>query len=137
MILTEVNYLAVLVAAIVSMAIGFVWYGPAFGKQWMKLVGKTQKDMEAEKAKMPQFMGIGLVAALVTAYVLALFVNLADAATIAEGLQVGFWVWLGFVVTTSLGGFTWSGRPMNLYYLENANHLVAFLVMGAILAVWV
>ena len=32
----EINYLAVLVAAIASMALGFLWYGPLFGNQWKK-----------------------------------------------------------------------------------------------------
>ena len=47
-----VNYLAVLVAAIVSMVIGGLWYSPLlFGNVWMKLSGITQKDVEKAKKK--------------------------------------------------------------------------------------
>ncbi|HLD39833.1 MAG TPA: DUF1761 family protein, partial [Candidatus Nanoarchaeia archaeon] len=33
------NYLAVLVAAIAAYVVGFLWYGPVFGKKWMALMG--------------------------------------------------------------------------------------------------
>ena len=37
----DVNYLAVLVAAIINMVIGSIWYSPSmgFGKSWMKYSG--------------------------------------------------------------------------------------------------
>lgn len=133
----DINYLAVLGAAIVAMAIGAVWFGPVFGKTWMKLVGKTEKDLQAAKAAMPRLYGSSFLASLITAYVLAHFVDFAQAETISGGVQTGFWAWLGFVLTTSLSGFIWAGRPMKLYYLENGSHLITLAVMGAILAVWV
>jgi hypothetical protein len=55
----EINYLAVLVAALVSMVIGGLWYSPLlFGNIWMKLSGITQKDVEkAKKQGMMKSMG--------------------------------------------------------------------------------
>jgi len=52
----EINYLAVLVAAIASMALGFLWYGPLFGNQWKKLMGFTDKSMKAMKMTPMQAM---------------------------------------------------------------------------------
>ena len=40
-----VNYLAVLAAAIASMVIGFLWYGPLFGKQYMALMKFDNKKL--------------------------------------------------------------------------------------------
>src|SRR5688572_1633570 len=45
------NYLAILVAAVAGMAVGFFWYGPLFGKIWVKLSGFTKEDMEKAQAK--------------------------------------------------------------------------------------
>lgn len=39
--MVPVNYLAILVAAVLSMVLGFLWYGPLFGKEWTKLMGVT------------------------------------------------------------------------------------------------
>lgn len=42
----HINYLAVLVAAVLNMAIGALWYSPVlFAKPWMKAIGKSMKDM--------------------------------------------------------------------------------------------
>ena len=43
----EINFLAVLVAALSSFVVGFVWYNPkVFGTIWMNEIGMTE-----EKAK--------------------------------------------------------------------------------------
>ena len=67
----EVNYLAILVATIAAAVLGMVWYSPAlFGKAWMKLVGMSQKDLEAAKKQgMAKNMAINFVATFVMAWV--------------------------------------------------------------------
>ena len=49
-----VNCWAVLVSAIASMVIGSIWYGPLFGKQFLKAMGMDQwspeKQAEMKKA---------------------------------------------------------------------------------------
>jgi len=39
---TEINGWAVLVCGVVAMALGFVWYGPLFGKKWLELIGSNK-----------------------------------------------------------------------------------------------
>ena len=132
----SVNYLAVLGAAVVNMIVGFLWYGPLFGKPWMKLVGMTDKNMEDAKAGMAKTYGLTFVAALIMAYVLAHFVKLVGATTAGMGVQTGFWAWLGFVATTSLNQYLYSvkSKPWSLYALEQGYWLVIFVINGAILA---
>ena len=36
--IVAVDPVAVLLAAVISYVIGFAWYGPIFGKTWMKLM---------------------------------------------------------------------------------------------------
>jgi hypothetical protein len=41
-----VNYLAVVVAEVVALVIGFVWYSPrVFGNRWMAYLGTTQAQL--------------------------------------------------------------------------------------------
>jgi hypothetical protein len=35
----HINYLAVLACAIVAMPVGFLWFGPLFGKPWARHMG--------------------------------------------------------------------------------------------------
>ena len=87
----EVNFLAVFAAAIASFFVGFLGYGPLFGKQWMKLVGMTQKDMEkTSKSEMNRNMIVSFLASVVMAYVLANFVQ--GAGEFLAAFQTVFWI---------------------------------------------
>ena len=132
-----INYLAVVVAALVSMVVGFVWYSFLFGKAWMKAVNITQKGLASGRKEANKYYLIMAVASLVSAYVLAHFADYVGASTVGEGLALGFWVWLGFVAATSLGDYLFSGRPKNLYLINNGSLLVSMLAMAVILAIWV
>lgn len=136
-----INYLAVLVAAISSMVVGSVWYGPLFGKQWMMLSGMTGEKMKAAKAKgMGKSYGLMFVGSLVMAYVLAHSLVFAstylDASGASAGVMTGFWNWLGFVAPVTLGTVLWDGKPWKLWVLNNAHYLISLVVMGVILAMW-
>ena len=130
----HVNYGAVIVAAIVNMVIGFIWYSPGvFGKAWMSLTGKRMEDMRGRAGT--AYAG-AFVAALITAWILARFITLLNAQTMTRGAVIGFWAWLGFVATTSLGDVLFGGRPIKLYYLTNGYYLVSLIIMGALLGMW-
>lgn len=134
----QINYVAILVSAVVFMFLGYLWYGPFFGKLWMKLIGATQKDMDAAKAGMAKTYAISFIGALVTTYVLAHFVSVGQAASFGTGATIGFWAWLGFVATTGVNEFIYSPKPKpwKLYWLNQGYWLVSLLIAGGILAVW-
>ena len=134
----DLNYWAILVAGVASYVIGMVWY-MAMSKPWMKLVGlegtskEEMKKMAGAKSYIKAF-----IAGLIMAWVLAHFVQYAEADTLWLGALTGFWAWLGFVATTSLSRFLWEpNSPKKLWLMNNGNHLLGLLVMGAILATWV
>ena len=132
------NLLAVLVSGIISMFIGALWYSPLlFGKQWIKLMGFDEKELEKAKAKgMGKSYFTAFIATLFTAYVIALFVSYANATTFTQGLTIGFWAWIGFIVPVLLNSVLWENKPQKLYAINIANYLVVFLLIGGILAVW-
>ncbi|MCB9799079.1 DUF1761 domain-containing protein [Candidatus Nomurabacteria bacterium] len=139
----EVNYTAVLVAAIVAYIIGALWFSPVlFGKPWMKLTGKTDTDMQAAKKKgMSKTYFSHFLTTLVTAYVLFHFVagwytSQSELTATAIGLQTGFWLWLGLLATTQLSPVFWNGKPWKLYWIETSYNLVSLLLMGLIIGMW-
>jgi hypothetical protein len=138
-----INYLAVVVAALASMAIGFLWYGPLFGKTWMKLAGVAPKRKTAAKKKgagMEKTYFLAFLGSLIMSNVLAHSLIFAAAyyemSGITAGLMSGFWNWLGFIAPVTLGAVLWEGKPWKLWLLSNGCYLVSLLVMGTILAVW-
>src|SRR3989344_5607263 len=113
---SNINYLAVLTAAVSGMVIGVLWYGPVFGKIWTKLSGFTKEDIEKAKAKgMTKSYLLGFVVQIVTACVLSVIVVAFEATTITQGAMIGFWVWLGFLATSLLNTVIWEGKSVKLY----------------------
>lgn len=128
------NWLAVIVAAILQVVVGFIWYGPLFGKTWMSMMGIKPESISREG--MGKTYALQVVGSLVTAGVLAKLVGMMGARTLGAGITAGFWVWLGFVATVTLGSVLYEKRSWSLYAFNNAYQLVSLAVMGAVLAVW-
>ena len=80
-----VNWLAVLVGVVVSNGLGFLWYGPLFGKTWLRMIGKTQDEIEASSG----MYVVTAVASAITMIALALLVYAFGANTFVQGLLVG------------------------------------------------
>jgi len=129
-----VNYLAVIVAAIVALVIGFAWYSPAvLGKRWMAYLGTTQAQLGNPG---PTGMAVGIVASLVNAWVLAVLAVNLGGTTIAAGAMLGFFVWLGFMATITAAEISFQKLPWGLWVLNNAHNLLVQIVMAAIVTAW-
>lgn len=65
----ETNYLAILVAALSSFVVGFIWYNPkVFGTIWMKEIGMT--DEKAKQGNMAKIFGFTFLFALMFAFMM-------------------------------------------------------------------
>jgi hypothetical protein len=129
-LLSDINVLAVLVAGVIHMAAGLVWFAkPFFGRAWVQLTGK---DLKPD----PRWIAAGILGHQVIALALAVIVSLAGATTVAGGLGVAVLVWAGFVVTLEIGELIWERIPFRLFLIRIGNHLVALGLAGIILAVW-
>ena len=126
-----VNLVSVVAAAVAVFIFGWLWYGPLFGKTWEKLSGQK---MGSDKSKMPQSMATVFVGALVTAYVLAVFLGLTGSTTLTAAVTVAFWAWLGFQATLKLGVVLWEGKSWNFYFLNAAHDLIGLALMAAVLS---
>lgn len=138
--LVGINPWAVLVSAIATMVIGFLWYSPIlFANPWMRLMGFDPAD-KAKLAEMQKgagkIYGLAFTASIVSAVVLAKIIDVTSVTTILYGMKVGFAAWLGFVTTVQLTGALFSKQPTRLYLINTGYQLVCFLTMGAILAKW-
>lgn len=130
----SINYLAVLIAVVANMLIGYVYYAkPVFGKTWQALIGKS--DEELKKGAGPAMVWM-LVLAIVEAYVVAHIVDYTNATSLWLGAQTGFWLWLGLVVPTIGSENIFAGRSKKLLGLVLGYHFIALIVMGMILAMW-
>lgn len=128
------GYLAILLSALASMIIGSLWYGPLFGKTWMKLQGVTKEQIaKGKKMNMTPYYVAAFIMSLLTAYVLEWLINALNVSSISGALLLGVLLWLGFYVTTLSSSVLWEGKPFKLFLLNIGYGLVLFLAISAIL----
>lgn len=140
MIYISINYMAVIVAAISTIIVGSLWYGPLFGKHWVKMMGWTPQQIEEGKKKgMMKSYILSIVGSLISACVLAklavLISSYSNLSGISAGLEAGFLGWL-LVIPVTLSTVLWEGRSWKLWLINVGHYLVSFLIMGMILGYW-
>src|SRR5215472_7075497 len=93
----NVNYLAVLVAAIAVFLLGGLWYSPLlFAKKWIALMGKPEDELKAASSSMPLAYVSVFFCGLLTSFALAVVLNHFTEPTPLRGAAVGALCWLGF-----------------------------------------
>ena len=135
-IFSNINWLAVLVAAIAYFILGAIWYSKAlFGSKWAAVVGLNMNDPDKSKGMAKMMIGT-LVLILVTCIGLALFVNRLDLSVLSSGLRLGAITGICFATTAVSISFIYESRPTALYFIDCGYHLAGHLIAAIILVLW-
>ena len=128
--LDQINWIAVIVAAIAHQAVGFVWYGVLFAKTWQNAVGRSEADVRAGATRAFIIASIG---ALVMAAAFALLFTLAADRSVTNGIIWGAVLGVGFVAASAAINGAYEDRKPIVTALFAGYEIVALIVMGAIL----
>ncbi len=136
--MVAINIWTIIISMAVSVVLGMIWYGPLFGKTWIRLAGIV---VPAEKPCFRDMMKpiiISLVGAFFMALCLTYSIGYAAAfmgrTGISIGIQAAFWNWLGFVVPTQLSFVAWEGKPWKLFFIHAGYWLILLGIMGIVIA---
>lgn len=129
----DVNYLAVLVAAIAYFAIGAVWYAPpVLGRAWMDASG-----VRPQEGRTPTpLLVLAFVAAFVASLVLAFLARASGADGFGEGIVLGLVCGVGFALTALVVTQRFENRPPTLPWINAGYHILGLLVAAIIVTVW-
>lgn len=128
----SVNWLAVLVAAVVGFAIGAAWY-MTLGKQWQAALGKPREQL----GQGPTPFAFGFLSELVLAYAVAVATPaLFGATSLVNGLLTGLVAWVGFVMTTMILNHRYQGAPWRLTLIDGAHLLLVMLAQGLVIGLF-
>ena len=135
-IFSNINWLAVLVAAIAYFMLGAVWYSKAlFGNKWAAAVGLDMNDPDKSKGMAKMMIGT-FVLILVTCIGLALLINRLDLSILASGLKLGAITGICFATTAVAISFIYESRPTALYFIDCGYHLAGHLIAAIVLVLW-
>jgi len=136
----SINYFAVVVGAVLSMAIGALWYGPLFGKKWLEIVGATSADLEARKQMQKSAGPLYGVQFVLTLFQVLVLAHLIADTTRVGGVERALWIWAAFVIPTLAGAVMWTNEPGKnkwaRFFIQGGYQLVIFIVFGLLLQFW-
>jgi surface polysaccharide O-acyltransferase-like enzyme len=130
----KINYLAVVVCAVVYWLLGGLWYALLFGKQWMALENMTIEQGRSMNSALPYI--ITFVLNLLIAFVLAQICSWRNANTAGRGAAIGVLLWVGIVAPITYTTYMYEMRPKELFAINEFYPLVGLCLMGLILGVW-
>ncbi len=130
----EINWLAVLAAAISTFVLGGLWYSPAmFLKAWQRGAGLS--DEQLQKGGHPaKIYGGAFVLSLIAAATFAMFLGteLPVGLSTAYGFTAGLcWVAASFGIN-----YLFERKSFAMFLVNGGYHTVQFTLFGLILSLW-
>jgi hypothetical protein len=121
--------LPAIVATVVNIALSALLHGMLFKHI---PVGRAKSDGKME----PSTILIAVVATFLMMYTLSHVLAYAEASGFVEGMQGGFWMWLGFVMPIQIATKYTNDQQWKTFFTNTFCTLVSLLVTGGLLAAW-
>lgn len=130
-----IPWAGVLVAVVATQILGFLWYGPLFGKTWMAALGKTPETMKTDpnQASMALALTGGVVASLFSSVAMAIILSLSATPDLESGVKIGLLVGVGFMAANMVSGGLYEGRPQQLTWVNVPYAVLQTTMIGAII----
>jgi len=128
----SLNWVAVVLSAVAAFILGWLWFGPLFGKKWQE--GMEMSDAEAESGNTPKILGMAFVLNVFLATGLAAFRATNEITSL--GMSAGFGVCLSvtFVAPVLAINALFGQRAMSVLAIEAAFFVAMFALMGGVQA---
>lgn len=131
--ISEVNWLAVIVATVSAILLGGAWYSKAlFGVKWMAEIGLTEKTAAQNNMKLT--FGTTFVLLFLAATTLAVLIG--NGSTWYIGFHSGAIVGMLWIATSFGVTYSFEQRSLRIFFINAGYWVVCYTVMGTILGVW-
>lgn len=134
---SNINYLAVIVAAIAGFALGSLWYGTAlFGKAWQKELGFT--DEYLKEGNMAKIFGFAFLLMIVMSLGMSFLIrgHFGGEVDMLSGLKHGFYIGLVFVGASMGINMLFQRKSMKLWFIDAGYQILILCIMGAVIGAW-
>ena len=127
----QINWLAVLVAALSAFVLGGLWYGPLFKHAWCREAGI---DPDAAPKHPGRVFGTAFVASFIAAAAFAWIIGPAPGLRMAviSGLVAG----LGIVAMSFGINYAFAQRSYRLWLIDGGYHTLQFSLYGLVIGLW-
>lgn len=133
---SELNWLAVLVAAVVYFMLGALWYSKAlFGNTWIASSGVDMNNPDARKG-VGGIMAFTFVLELLTCIALGILVNRMMLEGVLSGIKLGLFTGFCFSTIGIAISYLYQSKPITLTFIDGGYHVVGNTAAAIILCLW-
>jgi hypothetical protein len=135
--LSNINFLAVLVAALASFALGAAWYSPVlFSKAWQKGVGLSDETLMSKNIAL--IFGSSFLLILVMDFGLAVILqgHAGRDVSATSGALYGFLIGMFFIATSIGINMLYQRKSFTLWAIDAGYQVLYLALSGAILGAW-
>ncbi len=131
---SELNWLAIVVATIAWFAFSAIWYSvPPLSQAW---AGAAKVDTSGDGPPLALLFIPTLIGYFVTTVVIGLLVAGLGVDTLADGIILGAVLGVGFGMVGALISQVYETKRNSYFLINGINAVIAYAIVGAILAVW-
>ncbi len=131
--LSDVNWVAVVIAALTAFALGGIWYSNSlFGKRWLQEIGLTPETVD--KAHVTKTFVVTFILQLIAATALAII--LGSDSSWQDGLHLGTLVGVCLVAPAYGITYLFEQRSQCIFMINAGYYIVLFAIMGTIIGAW-
>ncbi len=131
----DINWLAVLVAAIAYFGLGAIWYSFLFQKKWIEYQKIDVNDPEMKKG-VAATMFTSFLLMVVATIGLAILVERLDLSLAISGIKLGLLTGLFFSLTSISISYLYTKKPAGLHLIDGMYHVVGQILAAIILFIW-
>lgn len=138
MTFSELNFVGIAVASVVTFISGGIWFGPkTFYPIWMRERGIPSGQLNSNQNKPALLFGGTIVAIIVQMLTLGLILSSLQSAqpdfSVASGALVGLTLGVGVSMFSSLSHRLFGGENLKVWIIETANDAINYTIAGAII----
>jgi len=126
----HVSYLAIALATVSAMVLGFLWYGPILGKQWMKLNNTTEEEIR-KRGPMWKPIVVTSIMYLIASFGLSMYMGKEP--SVSFGAFAGFATAFFWIGTSKFNNVTYEGQSKKLWLLNFGYDVLVYTIMGIII----
>jgi hypothetical protein len=133
---SQINWLAVLVAAVAYFILGALWYSKIlFANMWIKAHGIDMNDPNGRKG-LGMMMFLSFIGFFIICIGLDMLVVKLDLGGYMSGIKLGLATGVCFSMMALSITYLYTRKPISLHLIDGLYHVVGQIIAAIILCVW-
>jgi hypothetical protein len=136
-----INFLAIILVTIASFMGGALWFGPIFGKAWMKIhhahALSKEETQKAMKGSWKLMLGEFILTFVINFF---LYFIVSQSSMLMFALGTAFYIWLGFVLPTTVSSVLWGNDDRKVMFkkvaISSIYRLLVLLAAAYVFFTW-